>query len=104
MASKEPKPRTIRPPAKVGRKSQRAAASTAKKTKVSAKPATKLDSVISALRAPKGATLAQLMALTGWQMHSVRGVMSGALKNKRGLAIVSSKTGDERVYRIESRR
>jgi len=44
------------------------------------------------------------MALTGWQMHSVRGVMSGALKKKRGLAIVSSKTGEERVYRIESRR
>lgn len=104
MAANKPKPRTTRPPAKVGGKSQRAAASAAKQTKVSAKPATKLESVISALRAPKGATLAQLMALTGWQMHSVRGVMSGALKKKRGLAIVSSKTGEERVYRIESRR
>jgi hypothetical protein len=67
-----------------------------------AKPKTKLDAVVAALRAPKGATLAQLMALTGWQMHSVRGALAGALKKKRGLTIVSAKTGKERVYRIGS--
>jgi hypothetical protein len=66
------------------------------------KSKTKLDAMIAALSAPKGATLAQLTGLTGWQVHSVRGAMSGALKKQRGLAIVSVKTGKERVYRIES--
>lgn len=92
------------------KKAKRRAAS-AKPTKKAAaarpgKPAntgkTKLDAVIAALRAPKGATLAQLTSLTGWQVHSVRGAMSGALKKQRGLAIGSTKTGKERVYRIES--
>ncbi len=104
MASNKPKRRAIRPPAKRAGSTRPAGASAVKQAKTTAKPATKLDALISALRAPKGATLAQLMALTGWQMHSVRGVMSGALKKKRGLAIVSSKAGAERVYRIESRK
>lgn len=60
----------------------------------------KLDQIVSALRAPKGATIAQLVALTGWQPHSVRGAMSGALKKQRGLTIKSAKSGSERVYKI----
>ena len=60
----------------------------------------KLDQITAALRAPKGATIAQLMSLTGWQAHSVRGAMSGALKKQRGLAITSTKSGAERVYKI----
>ena len=43
------------------------------------------------------------MTLTGWQMHSVRGAIAGALKNKRGLPIVSAKVDGERRYRIETR-
>jgi hypothetical protein len=72
---------------------QRAAA----KTK---SPQTKLDKIAAALRAPKGATIAQLTALTGWQAHSVRGALSGALRKGRGLAITSSKSGAERIYKI----
>ncbi|WP_228445797.1 DUF3489 domain-containing protein [Terricaulis silvestris] len=60
----------------------------------------KLERVIAALRAPKGATISDLMELTGWQAHSVRGAISGALKKQHGLAIASTKSGDERVYRI----
>ena len=63
-------------------------------------PSSKLDQIISALRAPKGATIAQLVTLTGWQAHSVRGAMSGALKKGRGFKITSTKSGDERVYKI----
>lgn len=74
---------------------------TAKQRKAPDKsPSTKLDQIVSALRAPRGATLAQLMALTGWQQHSVRGALSGALKKQRGFTIASSKSGSERVYRI----
>ena len=38
---------------------------------------------------------------TGWESHSVRGVMSGALKKKLGLTIASEKVeGRGRIYRI----
>jgi hypothetical protein len=36
----------------------------------------------------------------GWQRHTVRGLISGALKNKLGLGIVSQKTDRGRSYRI----
>lgn len=74
---------------------------TTKQRKAAPKPASsKLDQIVAALRAPKGATIAQLAALTGWQPHSVRGAMSGSLKRQRGLTIISTKSGSERVYKI----
>lgn len=67
--------------------------------------ASKLDKLVTALRAPKGATLAQLVTVTGWQPHSVRGAMSGSLKKRRGLTITSRKSGDnDRIYKIASTR
>ena len=63
--------------------------------------ASKLDSIVAALRSPRGASIAALMTLTGWQQHSVRGAIAGALKKKRGLKITSSKPDGERIYRIE---
>jgi hypothetical protein len=56
--------------------------------------------VIEMLRRPEGATVDQVMAVTGWQRHTVRGTFSGALKKKLGLALTSAKIGDARVYRI----
>ena len=62
----------------------------------------KKDLVVSMLDAAEGVTLAQIMAATGWQKHSVRGFLSGAVGKKMGLAVVSSKPKDgERVYRIQ---
>jgi hypothetical protein len=61
---------------------------------------TKLESVIKLLRRTKGATLAELMTATGWQVHSVRGVIAGAIKKKLGLAVLSEKSGETRTYRI----
>lgn len=63
--------------------------------------ATKLDRIEAVLRTKGGATIPDLMEVTGWQAHSVRGVLAGALKG-RGHTIVSTKTGTERRYRIES--
>jgi hypothetical protein len=38
---------------------------------------------------------------TGWQVHTVRGAMAGALKKKLGLEIISEKQpGSDRIYRI----
>ena len=63
-------------------------------------PKGKLGAVVTLLRRPGGAQIADLMAATGWQAHSVRGAMSGALKKKLGLTITSEKTDAGRTYRV----
>ncbi|MDZ4775419.1 MAG: DUF3489 domain-containing protein [Alphaproteobacteria bacterium] len=63
---------------------------------------TKLDTLIALLSTKRGATVPDLMEATGWQSHSVRGALAGALK-KRGHAITSMKNDGERRYRIETR-
>jgi len=63
---------------------------------------TKLDTLEKLLRRNQGASLAELMRATGWQAHSVRGALAGALK-KRGLTITSTKEKDVRRYRIGER-
>ena len=62
---------------------------------------TKQAMLIALLQAPDGATMDTIMAATGWQAHTVRGAMSGALGKKLGLIVTSAKEGDgARVYRI----
>ena len=62
---------------------------------------TKQAMLISLLQAPEGATMEAMTAATGWQVHSLRGVMSGALGKKKGLTVTSAKeNGKCRVYRI----
>lgn len=92
----KPKRRVPRPAPKLAPKAKR---TTDAKSAHSISGRSKLDLIIAALRAPKGATLADLMKLTGWQSHSVRGALAGALK-KRGLIVTSAKTDHERIYRI----
>ena len=54
------------------------------------------------LKRSGGATLQPLMRATGWQAHSVRGFISGALGKKLRLKIESFKTArGERAYRID---
>ncbi|WP_349362970.1 MAG: DUF3489 domain-containing protein [Roseitalea porphyridii] len=60
---------------------------------------TKLDRIVAQLSTPEGASLQELMTLTGWQAHSVRGALAGSLKRK-GHHIVSDKTDGVRRYRI----
>ena len=63
---------------------------------------TKQQIMIDLLRRPEGAGIEEITAATGWQSHTVRGAMSGALKKKLGLEITSKKVeGLGRVYRIE---
>ena len=62
---------------------------------------TKQAVLIELLSRAEGATLPQMTEATGWQVHTVRGAMAGALKKKLGLEISSEKqTGTDRVYRI----
>src|ERR1700745_148367 len=60
----------------------------------------KQDVVIAMLRQPEGATVDEVASVTGWQRHTVRGVFSGTLKKKLGLALASSQEERGRVYRI----
>ncbi len=62
---------------------------------------TKQASLIAMLEQPDGASLDEIVAATGWQPHTVRGAIAGALKKKLGLTVASEKVeGRGRVYRI----
>lgn len=62
---------------------------------------TKLHTVIELLTRPEGAAIEEIMDKTGWQKHTVRGTLAGALKKRLGLTIESEKPeGQDRVYRI----
>jgi hypothetical protein len=63
---------------------------------------TKLDTVVGMLRRPKGATLAEIMAATGWQAHTCRGAIAGAIKTKLRHTVEANTTDGVRVYRIVS--
>ena len=64
-----------------------------------AREGSKKAAILELLRHPKGATLKDLMAATGWQAHSVRGFISGAIVKRMGLKVESNKRDDgERVY------
>ena len=63
---------------------------------------TKQAMLIAMLQAPTGATTEEIVAATGWQVHTARGAMSGALGKKLGLVVTSAKEADRgRVYRID---
>ena len=58
--------------------------------------------VVSMLQRKNGATLPEIMEKMGWQRHTVRGFMAGAMK-KAGYTVESFKPeGGERTYRINS--
>ena len=59
-----------------------------------AREGSKKAAILELLRKPDGATLKDLMAATGWQAHSVRGFISGAIVKKMGLKVESKKRDD----------
>jgi predicted ArsR family transcriptional regulator len=72
---------------------------------------TKQALLIELLERPEGATVEQIAEATGWQKHTIRGAISGALKKKLGLTVEATRTrevgpnksgakGSSTVYRI----
>jgi hypothetical protein len=58
--------------------------------------------VVAMLQRKNGATLVEIMEKMGWQRHTVRGFMAGAMK-KAGYAVESFKPeGGERTYRLNA--
>lgn len=93
-------------PAKAERKPRKAdrkiaVASPKKQSKAGMREGTKLSLLVGLLKRKGGATIEEAANATGWQHHSVRGAISGALKKKLGLAVTSAPVaGRGRVYRI----
>ena len=57
--------------------------------------------VLAMLRRPKGATVAAIMAATGWQPHSVRGFLAGTVRRKLALPLIIERAeGGARRYHI----
>ncbi|OHC10234.1 MAG: hypothetical protein A2X74_09300 [Polynucleobacter sp. GWA2_45_21] len=65
-------------------------------------PKTKQSQLIALLKDPKGSNIQELMQATGWQAHSVRGVISGVIRKRLGLSVISEKMDGVQHYRIES--
>jgi Protein of unknown function (DUF3489) len=63
---------------------------------------TKAARVIAFLKQPAGATLRAIMAMTGWQSHSVRGFITAHVHQKMNYRVQSFRRGGERVYRIQT--
>ena len=84
------------------RKTKTAAGSGTAAPAAKAPSTTKLATITALLQRPDGARMEELMAATGWQAHSVRGALSGTIKNQLKLALVSEKSEAGRVYRIAS--
>ena len=80
-----------------------AASDTEAKTERKPGPNTKQARLIAMLQAKDGATVEEIAAAFGWQPHTVRGALYGALRKKLGLDVQSEKVeGKGRVYRIGS--
>ena len=80
-------------------------------TKPTPRAGTKQALMIELLMRPEGATVEQIAEVTGWQHHTIRGAISGALKKKLGLTVEATRTrevgpnktgakGSATVYRI----
>ena len=101
------------------RKARAKGAAKAKAKPVQAAPAAKPTSrtgtkqalMINLLKRPEGATVEQIAEATGWQHHTIRGAISGALKKKLKLNVEATRIrevgpektgakGSSTVYRI----
>jgi len=87
--------------AKTSKPTKAAKPATTVKPATEARDGSKKSIILDLLRRPKGATMAEIMAATDWQAHSVRGFISGTLGKKMGLAVESTKSKDgDRTYQI----
>jgi hypothetical protein len=56
--------------------------------------------ILKLLRRPEGATIADLMAETGWRAHSLRSFLAGTVRGQLGLDLRSIIQDGSRVYHV----
>jgi hypothetical protein len=78
----------------MAKKPTKTAKGTKRTTKAAPKPETKQNIVLAMLRRANGASVAEIIAATDWQPHSVRGFFAGALKKRLKIDVVSDKGED----------
>lgn len=94
-------PKAEKPVHKIRQSKNKAPDDTAPASNSKAAKLTKSSQCLTLLRRGQGATIAELMAATGWQSHSVRGFLSGAVKRKLGITVTSAVGQDDiRRYHI----
>ena len=64
------------------------------------RPGSKLAVMLELLRRKQGVTIDQLVKATGWQKHSVRGALSGAIGKRLAIRVESQAAPTGRVYRV----
>lgn len=62
---------------------------------------TKQAQIIETLSAKEGASIDEMMKLTGWQKHTVRGVLSRVIKKLEGFELISEKQDADRRYYLK---
>jgi hypothetical protein len=68
-----------------------------------AREGSKTATILDLLKRPDGATAKELLKVTSWQPHSLRGFISGTLGKKMGLTVTSTKGEDgERSYSVKA--
>ena len=101
------RPKTREAPKAVPQRARRAVAAPRKRTtkapELAALPApqtSKQGLLLNLLRSSAGATVTQMAEATGWQHHTIRGTISGVLRKKMKLNVVTEKGDGGAVYRI----
>ncbi len=105
-AVKKRQPKKPQPKKRRGRAASKPAAakSKGKQSPPAVRQGTKQALLINLLKRKDGASIDDIVKATGWQAHSVRGAISGALKKKLGLTVTSERVEKRgRVYRIVER-
>ncbi|PTU29132.1 DUF3489 domain-containing protein [Stenotrophobium rhamnosiphilum] len=67
-----------------------------------AKAESKQALIIRLLRQPTGCDIPALVEATGWQSHSIRGLISGTLRKRQGLKVDLTMKDGCAIYRIAS--
>ena len=92
QATKKPAPKPRSMPAKVVKlKPEATQAVTEPKN-------SKKDKIFALMQRPEGATIEEMVKISDWQSHTVRGFLS--ILKKAGKAVTSERINDERRYRI----
>jgi hypothetical protein len=111
QAAQEAKPARRKAKAKGAAKAKAKPVQAAPAAKPTSRTGTKQALMINLLKRPEGATVEQIAEATGWQHHTIRGAISGALKKKLKLNVEATRIrevgpektgakGSSTVYRI----